>query len=305
MVNEIVSFISNPITQAISTQLISTIIATIFLKKNSKIKGLEKLKAEKFDEVIGELLKSGEMSYSELYRTNNFIKIAKKADIYFKKLKKTEKKEETKYDIDWFFRLYDAVGNVSNEQLQELWAKLIANEFVRPVFSYRILELLKNLNYNEALQFEKICNYSIYCSSKSLFIPSDNNFISENGINIDSDKDGVPQMVLNGRIDFPRDNDNGIEFKPLSYDESITFKKNITSSTALGFSLRNKLTNEYKILKKNKFNQDTSFSLTLIQSLVPYWLQGYKDDSFALALKKNSDIKEKLKIIDKKRLFNL
>ena len=119
----------------------------------------------------------------------------------------------------------------------------------------------------------------------------------------DNDKGGVSQMVLNGRIDFPRDNDNGVEFKPLRYDESITFTKNITSSTALGFSLRNKLTNEYKILKKNKYNQDTSFSLTLIQSLAPYWLQGYKGNSFDLALKKNSDIKEKLKRIDKKKII--
>lgn len=62
-------------------------------------------------------------------------------------------------DTDWAVRFFDIIQDVSNDQAQELWAKILAGEIKQPgTFSLRTLEVLRNISTQEALIFsEKVC----------------------------------------------------------------------------------------------------------------------------------------------------
>lgn len=61
---------------------------------------------------------------------------------------------------NWSARYFDTIKNVSGEDLQILWGKVLAGEVKNPgSFSLRTLEVLKNLSQEEALLFERACNY--------------------------------------------------------------------------------------------------------------------------------------------------
>ncbi len=81
-------------------------------------------------------------------------------------------------DADWTGRFFETVENVSEEQMQQLWGKVLAGEVKRPKsFSLRTLELLKNISFNEAEIFMKFCNLSVQ-SISACFIPNFDNFKS-------------------------------------------------------------------------------------------------------------------------------
>lgn len=60
--------------------VVSSLITTLFLRKGEKIKVMEELKKKEFEKVLEELLETGKLSYVELYKCRNFLKIAKQAD---------------------------------------------------------------------------------------------------------------------------------------------------------------------------------------------------------------------------------
>lgn len=149
-----------PILQSSLSGVVGAILGTLFLRRNTTTTEFEKLKAGKFSEVTNKLLAEGKMSYLELYRCNNFLKIAQLADrILSGKSDTTNPTKEThsEYDFDWFIRFFDAVGYISNEEMQQLWAKVLAGEISNHgIFSLRTLETLRNLNQSEARLFQTI-----------------------------------------------------------------------------------------------------------------------------------------------------
>ena len=65
-------------------------------------------------------------------------------------------------DTDWLFRWRDYAGSVSSEELQGLWGRLLAGEVKSPgSFSYRALELLRNLSVEEANRIERLSRFVI------------------------------------------------------------------------------------------------------------------------------------------------
>lgn len=151
--------------------VVSTLIATIFLKKNTDIEAIEKLKANKFEEVITDLINQGKMTYLELYRCKNFLQIARLADkMYGKNF--NERKEKTEFDFDWFMRFFDAAGNISNEELQKLWAQILNNEIQHPNnCSLRTLEILRNMSASEAKMFQKLCQFVVQSGNMYFILP--------------------------------------------------------------------------------------------------------------------------------------
>lgn len=64
-------------------------------------------------------------------------------------------------DADWVFTFFDCCQNCSHEQLQILWAKLLAGEADIPgTFSRRALHTVKMLSTYEANLFTKFCSYT-------------------------------------------------------------------------------------------------------------------------------------------------
>ncbi len=145
-----------------------SLITAIFLRNNTSIKEFEKIKAGRFEEVTEELLSSGKMSYTEFYKAKNFLNIAKKADKYSSK----KISDETQpYDFDWFIRFYETVGNISNSEMQEIWAKILAGEINNPhSFSLKTIDALRNIGKEEAELFATICR-SCFVFGDGPFLP--------------------------------------------------------------------------------------------------------------------------------------
>jgi len=147
-----------PILQSSLSGIVGAVLGTLFLRRNTTTTEFEKLKAGKFSEVTDKLLEEGKMSYLELYRCNNFLRIAQLADKTLShETTESTKENQNGYDFDWFIRFFDAVGYISNQEMQQLWAKVLAGEIINHgLFSFRTLETLRNLNQNEAKLFQII-----------------------------------------------------------------------------------------------------------------------------------------------------
>lgn len=160
--NNLIDIIENGVTYfqpALST-VVGAVLSTLFIKRNTNQPEFEKIKAGKFNEVIDFLLDTGKMSYFEYYKCQNFLNVAKLADRYedaFKEFKNNQKSNS--FNFDWFIRFFDSVGNISDTEMQDLWAKILADEIHNQgTFSLRTLETLRNMNQEEAILFQKIAH---------------------------------------------------------------------------------------------------------------------------------------------------
>lgn len=65
-------------------------------------------------------------------------------------------------DKDWSTRFFNIVEDISNEEMQAIWGKILAEEIKRPkTHSLRLLEVLKNITKEEAEIFVKLSQYAI------------------------------------------------------------------------------------------------------------------------------------------------
>lgn len=98
-------------------------------------------------------------------------------------------------DFDWLMRFFDAVSNISNEELQRLWGKILAGEIRQPgICSLRTIECVRNMSQKEAEIYNKLCKYVLksgncYFIFNYGFCESDNynkdcvNYILKTGLN--------------------------------------------------------------------------------------------------------------------------
>lgn len=96
------------------------------------------------------------------------------------------KKEETcsgePVEQGWITRFFDSVADVSDEDLQKLWGKVLAGEIKQPrSYSLRTLETLKNLSKYEAELFQKILPY-IITANRNLILTSDTKILEKYGL---------------------------------------------------------------------------------------------------------------------------
>lgn len=171
-----------PMANAAIPSVVGGLMTALFLRGNTSASEFEKIKAGKFNEALDELLKSGKMSYMELYKCKNFLAVAKKADEIYGEMKNTENdidndqqnynyEESKEYDFDWFIRFFDAAGSVSNDKMQKFWARILAGEVQQPgSFSLRTVETLYNMTHKEAALFQKAASIMLMEYDGSKFI---------------------------------------------------------------------------------------------------------------------------------------
>ncbi len=71
-------------------------------------------------------------------------------------------------DEDWITRFFSYAGEISTEEMQTLWAQILAGEVKRPKsFSLRTLQVLRNLTKDEARVFTTVSNYVIKTDDKT------------------------------------------------------------------------------------------------------------------------------------------
>ena len=184
---EIIQFINNNLSEIVPNVLAfaNTVIAVMGLriKKNTSTKELEKVKAGKIDEIVSELIDSGTLTFTELYKAKNFLDIAKKADAY--RAKKGTIEPIRPQNFDWHIRFYDACGNSADEDMQEIWARILSGEIDHPGgVSMRTLDCLRNLSKEEAQLFQKVCKASVVIGRSTCLLRIDD-LMGKNGITYD------------------------------------------------------------------------------------------------------------------------
>lgn len=202
---ELITFISRNLESIGSAvgPFAGALFTVIFLRYNTKTDEFEKIKAGKFRAVADDLLESGKMTYTEYYKANNFLTIAKKADCYYQNHPRID--TGTIYDFDWFVRFYEAAGSVSDDTMQNLWAKILAGEIAQPSsFSLKTIDVLKNLSKKDAELFIKICSHSFVMNDSNYFLPHEDEYLKFAGIAYENimKLNELGLMFNNGLISF-------------------------------------------------------------------------------------------------------
>lgn len=132
--------------------------------------------------------------FQEEKRQKNIVAVVEKAADY---LGDTEvHNHET--DDDWTARFFGEVQDVSSEEMQILWGKILAGEVERPgSTSIRTLDILRNLNKETSNLFKIICSLCIWLKIEDdvldVRVPSLGRNAGENSLR----KYGLPFDVLN------------------------------------------------------------------------------------------------------------
>lgn len=161
-----------PVIQPAISGVFGAIVYKLFLRGDTATAEFEKLKQAQFADVAKKLLDDGHISHLEYYKCRNFTKIAQKADEVYRQQSSDDAKnidnqnhtEETsqKLSFDWFVRFFEEAGNISDEQVQDLWAKVLAGEIRHPgTFSLRFVDTLRNLSKEDGETIQTLASYAI------------------------------------------------------------------------------------------------------------------------------------------------
>lgn len=94
----------------------------------------------------------------------------------------TEEAKPDEVDEDWFASFMDKARLISNEDLQIIWANILAGEANQPgSYSLRTLEVLKNISKDEALLFQKMSK--VVLNEKGAMFILDEKLYPNNGMN--------------------------------------------------------------------------------------------------------------------------
>lgn len=84
-------------------------------------------------------------------------------------------------DEDWTTRFFRIAEDISNEEMQALWGKILAGEVKQPKsYSLRTLELIRNLTKDEANLFMKVANFSVNSGIDNFIFKGAENELNKN-----------------------------------------------------------------------------------------------------------------------------
>ena len=102
---------------------------------------------------------SSRLAYQEITKQQNIEAVADNA---YQELQGADSVSSDPVDPDWMFRFFNAVENISNEDMQKIWGRILAGEIQSPSrYSYRTLEKLRNITKEEAQLFQKVAALSL------------------------------------------------------------------------------------------------------------------------------------------------
>jgi hypothetical protein len=112
------------------------------------------------------------VSYQQAKKQSNIEQVVQHAA---DELKSEQDVTKEKPDSDWVTRFFSISEDISSDQMQILWGKILAGEIKRPgSYSLRSLELLRNMNQREAELFVRVGKIAITTSDK-VFVPNPDN----------------------------------------------------------------------------------------------------------------------------------
>lgn len=155
-------------------------------KKMANAKNYERIENSKVDTAIELEKLNGQAMVEEYHRIREKQKVENVAHIVDKaeqQFNEGEKVSGEPVDKDWVNRFFDYAEGVSDDEMQDIWAKILAGEVKQPKsYSLRTLDVLRNMNKEEAELFVKV---------------SKNVFNGENIFSNEDDKDLDDLLRLN------------------------------------------------------------------------------------------------------------
>ena len=162
-------------------ECVTDIIKTLYLPVLTLKKGKAEVDVELYRKQNAQLLDNQSFTLYEVTKLKNFLNSAKFAAYELGNNEETEVNDKN-VDFDWIMRFFNAVGNISNDNMQQFWGKVLAGEIRRPgCCSLRTLDILWNMSQKEAETFDKLCRYVVH-SGDCTFIFS-NGFYEYDGTN--------------------------------------------------------------------------------------------------------------------------
>lgn len=107
--------------------------------------------------------------------TRKQINIDNIAQIAANQLNQEKEVSEEKVEDDWTTRFFKIAEDISDDEMQNLWGRILAGEIKQPKsFSLRTLEILKNLSKYEAEVFTKFANLKLNSGNTNVIYNQDN-----------------------------------------------------------------------------------------------------------------------------------
>lgn len=99
------------------------------------------------------------IEFQEIRRQENIESVTSKAAV---ELAAVTTVADDPVDEDWIARFFSSAQDISSDQMQNLWARILAGEIARPgKFSLRTLDFLRNLTQKEAALLEKVAKFAV------------------------------------------------------------------------------------------------------------------------------------------------
>ena len=148
--------------------VVQGVMTILFAEQNSSSVAMEQIQSGNFSSAIKTLASEGKLTAYDYYKWNNILKIAQKAN---DELREDAVMATSEFDFDWFLRFFEAAGNIRAEDMQHLWAKVLAGEIKQPrSFSLRAVEVLRNMTAHEALAFKNAAALVLQESDGTFFL---------------------------------------------------------------------------------------------------------------------------------------
>jgi hypothetical protein len=158
--------------------------------------------------------------YVSAFRANtNLINIATKATKYID----SSRSNDITFENDFFWNTIEHAKTISNEEMQELIAKILAGEYNAPgTYSMSTLQTLKMLGKNELELFEKMCSLIINYKQIPKILLASQKFMDD----IDIDFNSL-QLLQSYGLFFPNSVEGAIENNGIQNIAITYFDKNI------------------------------------------------------------------------------
>lgn len=128
-------------------------------KAYAQIKQAETETAVMLTKLQGEEQLANYIHARESRKMNNVLQIIEKTETLFDN---DEKVSEEPVNQDWLNRFMSTVEDISDDEMQNLWAKILAGEIKQPKsFSLKTLDVLRNITKEEAEQITKMAKFTI------------------------------------------------------------------------------------------------------------------------------------------------
>ena len=111
---------------------------------------------------------------------------------------------DTPIDHDWTARFFNYIQDVSSEDIQPLWSRILAGEVERPgSVSLQTLSILRDLDHKIAKRFEKLCSCSMFlCIPGKVYFDGRVCSLGKHAGNNALDQYGLGYAVLNSLSEY-------------------------------------------------------------------------------------------------------